>query len=150
MAKTFIYRVLVILGFVVAAVFWLLSVTLPDTFGWFNLSWAITIFAGVAGVSYLLRGLFVKTEHVIKNLCIYLGAGLLVIAFLGMAAAIAAPGNIVLPVIAIIVTFALLISLVAVGGRRWDIGDNQKGGHKTYYQRKAEAEAQDKDSKQPQ
>jgi uncharacterized membrane protein YesL len=33
---------------------------------------------------------------------------------------------------------ALLLGFVAIGGKKWDEGDNQKEGYKTYRERKAE------------
>ena len=48
--------------------------------------------------------------------------------------------NLVIPIIAVVVTVALLLGFVAVGGKKWDQGDNQNVGYKNYYQRKAEEE----------
>lgn len=52
---------------VVAAVLWLLSMLVEDTFGWFSLGWAITMIAGVFGVMFILRGLFSSTAGPIKK-----------------------------------------------------------------------------------
>ena len=53
--------------------------------------------------------------------------------------------ELVLPIIAIIVTVALLIGVIATGGKSSDTGDNQKAGYKNYYQRKAEEEKKNKE-----
>ena len=52
-----------------------------------------------------------------------------------------------MPIIAIVVTVALLLGFVAVGGKKWDQGDNQNVGYKNYYQRKAEEEKKAKEDK---
>lgn len=43
MSKNFLFKFVLGLVVVVAAVLWLLSMLVEDTFGWFSLGWAITI-----------------------------------------------------------------------------------------------------------
>ncbi len=147
MSKKFLFGFVLGLIFVVAAVLWLLSIVAEDTFGWFTLGWAVTLIAGGFGIAFILRGLFSKTAGPIKKFYIYFGAGMLVMAVLALVGELSMPGKIVLPIIAIILTAALLLGFIAVGGKKWDQGDNQNVGYKNYYQRKAEEEAKNKDKK---
>lgn len=140
MNKRFLFGFTIGLAALVAAVLWLLSVVVPDTFGWFSAGWAVVVVAGAAGLAFVLKGLFTKDVGMIKKTNIIVGAALLVVAFLQVVLELALPQNIVVPVIAIVVVAALLLGYVAVGGKKWDTGDNQKVGYKNYYQRKAEAE----------
>lgn len=129
---------------VVVAVMWLLSV-IPGTkeaMGWFTLGWAITIIAGVFGLAFIFRGLFGKNFGPLKKLNIYFGAGFILVAVFSMIGELAIEDkqSLVIPIIAVVVTVALLLGFVAVGGKKWDQGDNQNVGYKNYYQRKAEEE----------
>lgn len=147
MSKNFLFKFVLGLVVVVAAVLWLLSMLVEDTFGWFSLGWAITMIAGVFGVMFILRGLFSSTAGPIKKLYIYFGAGLLIAALFALIGEIALPGKLVMPIIAIVVTVALLLGFVAVGGKKRDQGDNQNVGYKNYYQRKAEEEKKAEEDK---
>ena len=121
MSKHFFTKLLLALAWLAAAVLWLLSVILPDRFGFFNLNWAIVIVCGTGGLALLLRGTFSGKTGVLKKGDLFLGAGLLVIA--------------------VIVAVAGVLSVRATGGKKWDEGDNQKVGYKDYRARKAEEEA---------
>ena len=48
--------------------------------------------------------------------------------------------KLIMPIIAVVITVALLLGFLAIGGKKWDEGDNQKPGYKTYRERKAEEE----------
>ena len=120
MSKNFLFKFVLGLVVVVAAVLWLLSMLVEDTFGWFSLGWAITMIAGVFGVMFILRGLFSSTAGPIKKLYIYFGAGLLIAALFALIGEIALPGKLVMPIIAIVVTVALLLGFVAVTIRTSD------------------------------
>ena len=145
MSKKFLFGFVLGLSAVVSAVLWLLSVLKPDTFGWFSLSWAVALMTGVFGVAFILRGLFAKNATPLKKFQIYFGAGFLIVAFLCLINELAIDNEIVLPVIALVVAVALLLGFVAVGGKKWDGGDNEKAGYKNYYQRKAEEEKKKND-----
>jgi len=148
MSKTFLFKLVIGLALVVAAVLWLLSVTMKNEFWWFNLAWAGVIFSGVAGVAFIMRGVFSKTDHITKKFYVYFGAGLLVVALLCLTFAILVPKDIIWPIIAIIIAVGLLLGMIAVGGKKWDTGDNHKVGYKNYRQRKAEEEKEkNKDKK---
>lgn len=116
---------------VAAAVLWLLSVLMEETFGWFSLGWAITIVAGVFGIMFVLRGLFSKSAGPLKKLYIYFGAALIAVAVFALIGELAVKkDNLVMPIIAVVVTAALLLGFLAVGGKKWDQGDNQNVGYK--------------------
>ncbi len=140
MSKSFLVKLLIGLAWVAAAVLWLLSVILPDTFGFFNLSWAVVVIAGTSGVALLLRGLVSDKAGILKKIDIALGALLVIIAAVSVAFALALPESYVWPVIAVILTVAGLLSLLATGGKKWDGGDNEQVGYKDYRTRKAEEE----------
>ena len=53
MSKHFFTKLLIALAWLAAAVLWLLSVIKPDTFGFFNINWAIVVICGTAGIAFL-------------------------------------------------------------------------------------------------
>lgn len=140
MNKRFLFGFIIGAAALAAAVLWLLSVLVPDTFGWFSGGWAVVLISGVAGLAFVLKGVCVKESGVLKKLSILIGAGLLIICFIQLAVELALPKNAIAPIITVIVVAALLLGYVVVGGKKWDSGDNQKVGYKNYYQRKAEEE----------
>ena len=144
MSRNVLYKLLGALVVLVAAVLWLLGVVMPDTFGFFSLAWAGVLLCGGWGVIMLVQGLTQKNIGTIKKLKIWFGAGLLIAGFACLISAIAIPSSIVLPIIAIILAFALLLTIFATGGKKWDEGDNQQVGYKNYHQRKAEEEKNEK------
>lgn len=149
MSKNFVFRLVLGLVAVVAAVLWLLSVVMEETFGWFSLGWAVVIIAGACGIAFVFRGLLGKTVALpLKKLNIYFGAGFILMAIIALIGELAMDNKLILPIIAVVVTCALLLGYVAVGGKKWDGGDNQKAGYKNYYERKAEEEKNaDKENK---
>ena len=140
MSKKFFVRLLVGIAFLVAAVLYLLSVVLPDTFGFFSLAWAGLLFTGVGAIAFLLYGFTVKNSVTLKKLYLILGGIFLVLAVLCLVSALALPKNWILPMILVIAALVALFCVLATGGKNWDEGDNQKIGYKNYYQRKAEEE----------
>ena len=122
MSKKFMFRFALGLVAVVVAVMWLLSVIpgTKDAMGWFTLGWAITIIAGVFGLAFIFRGLFGKSAGPLKKLNIYFGAGFVLVAVLSMIGELAIEDkqNLVIPIIAVVVTVALLLGFVAVGGKK--------------------------------
>ena len=140
MSKKFFVRLLVGIAFLVAAVLYLLSVVLPDTFGFFSLAWAGLLFTGVGAIAFLLYGFTVKNSVTLKKLYLILGRIFLVLAVLCLVSALALPKNWILPLILVIAALVALFCVLATGGKNWDEGDNQKIGYKNYYQRKAEEE----------
>ena len=148
MSKKFLFGLIVCLLIVAIAVLWLLSALGVEEMKWFTLGWAATIAAGVLGVAFVGRGLFGKTAGPLKKLWIFFGAAFLVVAVITLACEIAMPSKIVMPVIAIVLAVALLLGFIAVGGKKWDAGVNQKVGYKNYYQGKAEEERKKDDEEE--
>ncbi len=143
MSKKIWFKLLIALSMVAVSVVWLLSVLMPDKFEKFNAIWLITAFAGIMGIAFILKGLFSKTLTFAKKFYIFFGAMFLIAAVLSLVGTLI-EDKLVLPIIAIIITVALLLSVLAVGGKKWDTADNQKVGYKNYYQRKAEEEKKNK------
>lgn len=134
MSKNLFFKVLVALLFVAAAVMWLLSVL--DVID-FPLAWMISVFCGALGLLFLVKGLVQKNIGVVKKLNVLFGCALLVAAALALVGTLL-PEAIVWPIVAIGITAAVLLCILAVGGKKWDQGDNQNVGYKNYYQRKEE------------
>lgn len=139
MSKKVFFKVGVALIFVAAAVVWLLSVLMPDKFGNINLSWVIAVACGLLGVMFILRAFFDKTLTFVKKFYVLVGAALLVAAVLALVGTLI-ENKLALPIIAIVITVCALLSILAVGGKKWDTADNEKVGYKTYRERKAEEE----------
>ena len=136
MSKGLLFKVLAALLFIGAAVVWLLSVMEIIEV---NLSWVFAIIAGGLGLIFILKAFFQKNIGVIKKFNILFGAAFIVVAVLALVGTFIEK-NWVLPIIAIIVTVAILLSILVVGGKKWDQGDNQNVGYKNYYERKKEEE----------
>ena len=147
MSKKFLFGFVLGLAFVVGAVLWLLSVVAKESFGWFSLGWAVVLVAGVFGIAFVVRGVVTKTAIPLKKLSIYFGAGFFVVAIFALVGELALDNKIIMPVIAIVLAVALLLGFVAVGGKNWDAGDNQKVGYKNYYERKKEQDEKEKEQK---
>ena len=71
MSKHFFTKLLIALAWLAAAVLWLLSVIKPDTFGFFNINWAIVVICGTAGIAFLFRGLGARKTGILKKSDIY-------------------------------------------------------------------------------
>lgn len=140
MGRNMLYKLLGALIVLVAAVLWILSLTVPETFGFFSLAWAGVIICGGLGLIMLLQGCFQKNVSTIKKLKIWFGIALLVCAILCLVSELAINDSLVIPIIAIVVAVGLVITVLATGGKKWDEGDNHKVGYKNYYERKAEEE----------
>lgn len=145
MSRNLIYKILGALVVVAAAVLWILSLTVPETFGFFSLAWAGVLLCGGIGVIFLLNGIFQKNITTIKKLKIWFGVALLVCAVLCLVSAITIPENLVIPIIAVIVAVGFMITILATAGKKWDEGDNHKVGYKNYFERKKEEEKQNEE-----
>ncbi len=145
MGRNLWYKVLGTLFVIVALVLWLLSIVVPETFGFFSLAWAGVVICGGLGLVILLNGCFQKNVSTIKKMKIWFGIALIVCAFLCLVSELAIQGSIVIPIIAIIIAGGLLITILATGGAKWDEGDNHKAGYKNYHERKAEEEKAEKE-----
>ncbi len=150
MHKKFLFGLIVCLMIVAVAVLWLLSALGIPEMQWFTLGWAVTIATGVLGLAFLGRGVFGKSAVPVKKLWMFFGAAFLVVTVIALAGELAMPSKIVVPIIAVVLAVAILIGFLAVGGKKWDTGDNQKAGYKTYRERKEEEarkQASDEDKK---
>ena len=145
MSRNLIYKILGALVVVAAAVLWILSLTVPETFGFFSLAWDGVLLCGGIGVIFLLNGIIQKNITTIKKLKIWFGVALLVCAVLCLVSAITIPENLVIPIIAVIVAVGFMITILATAGKKWDEGDNHKVGYKNYFERKKEEEKQNED-----
>jgi len=145
-SKNFVFKFMITLVIVISAVLWMLSVIFPTDFAEFSLAWAVVILSGGIGILFVLYGLFKKDITVLKKTYIWIGAGLLVIALFALASAIIIPNSYIVPIIALIGAVALLLGVIATGGKKWDHGDNQDLGYKNYHQRKAEQEKIEKEN----
>ena len=144
MNKRFLSRLLAVLLLLAVAVFYCLNVAGVEGFEWFTLGWAGTIVLGGWGVIWLLRGLFTKNIGTLKKAQIWVGIGLLILAFGCLITEIAIADNLIMPIIFVLLAFGLVISVIAVGGNRWDSGDNQQVGYKNYFQRKKAEETEER------
>ena len=145
MSKNFLFKLLIGLIILAGPVLWLLSLILPETFGWFNLSYAVALVSGGVGLLLLLKGVFKKDNVIFKKANIWLGMGLLVVTLLSIASAIAIPDNWIAPIICVMAALAIVLGIIGTGGKKWDTADNQKAGYKNYHQRKTEEEKNNKD-----
>ena len=145
MSKNFLFKLLIGLIILAGPVLWLLSLIIPETFGWFNLSYCVALVSGGIGLLLLLKGVFKKDNIVFKKANIWLGMGLLVVTLFSIASAIALPDNWIAPIICIMAALAIVLGIIGTGGKKWDTADNQKAGYKNYHQRKAEEEKANKD-----
>ncbi|MCL2255586.1 MAG: hypothetical protein FWC11_01860 [Firmicutes bacterium] len=132
------------LSFVLAAVFWLLSAIegTADSFSWFGFPHAVALISGVWGAVIMLGVFVLKIPVPLKKLRALIAIGMFVIMAVSLANIWGWENRIIWPIIAVVLTVGLLFIVIAVKGRRWDSGDNQKAGYKNYHQRKAEKEAQ--------
>jgi peptidoglycan/LPS O-acetylase OafA/YrhL len=122
-----------------------LSLVIPDTFGWFNLSYAVAMVSAGIGLLLLIKGVFKKDTPLFKKTNIWLGLGLLVVTLFSLTTAIAIPENWIAPILCIMAALGIVLGIIGTGGKKWDTADNQKVGYKNYHQRKAEEEKNNKD-----
>ena len=144
MSKNFLFKLLIGLVILAAPVLWLLSLIIPETFGWFNASYAVAMVSAGIGLLLILKGMFKKDTTVYKKANIWLGLGLLIVTLFSIASAIALPKNWIIPIICIVVGLGIVLGILATGGKNWDTADNEKVGYKNYHQRKAEEEKKNK------
>lgn len=140
MSKNFMFKLLLGLVILAGPVLWLLSLIEPETFAWFNLSYAVAMVCAGVGALLVLRGVFKKDNVLFKKFNIYLGLALMVVTLLSIASAIALPENLIIPIICVVAGLGLVLGIIATGGKKWDTADNQKVGYKNYHERKAEEE----------
>jgi len=138
MNKNMLYKLLISLFILAGGVLWLLSVAVPDVFGWFNASCAVAVATGGAGLLLVVKGVFKQGSVSYKKANIWLGVALLIVTIFSLTWGLVMPKEYIAPLVCILVAFGLVFGILATGGEKWDQGDNQKEGYKNYHQRKAE------------
>ncbi|MDR2822104.1 MAG: hypothetical protein LBV58_00950 [Acholeplasmatales bacterium] len=149
MSKNLLSKLVIGFAALAAVVLWILSIALKEQFGWYSLNWGIVIVSVAAGLVLFLGGLFEKNVGVIKKTKVYIGLGLIFIGFVALVPTIFAQedefwGQYGVALIAALVVVAWIFGVISVGGKKWDQGDNKNAGYKTYSQRKAEEEKNNK------
>ncbi len=139
--KRHIFTVINISALVLGALLWLIAELAPEAMGGFNLAWAGFIVTIIWAISFTVR-VFFEEQTVMKKSWAILAGVFLVGAVGCLIGAITMPDKLILPIICVAVSVALLVGALVLGGKKWDEGDNQKPGYKTYHERKAEEEAQ--------
>jgi len=126
------------LSLLAAAVLWLLTVVgnppvLEPTMGGGSVGqWAGVIIAFGWGLAFLLRGIFLKDPNAspLKKLQIIFGVLLIAVGVLVLVEIFTwsegGARTAFMPIIAVALALAVLISVVFVGGRKWDEADNEK------------------------
>ncbi len=138
MGRNFIYKIAGAFIIIIAALFWVLSIALPENFGQFSLAWAGVVICFGIGIIFLVNGCIQQNITTIKKLKIWFGVGLLIAGLLCLVSALAIPENLVIPIIALVVACGFMVTILATGGQKWDEGDNHKIGYKNYFERKKE------------
>ena len=138
MNKNMVYKLLISLFILAGGVLWLLSVAVPNIFGWFGASCAVAVATGGAGLLLVVKGVFKQGSVSYKKGNVWLGVVLLIVTIFSLTWGIVMPKEYIAPLVCIVMAFGLVLGIVATGGEKWDMGDNQKQGYKNYHQRKAE------------
>ncbi len=144
MKKRHLFTIINLSGLVFALLLWVIAVAtdaMPD----FDFAWAAFIATAIWAVSFTVR-VFFEEQVVLKKSWTLLASVLYLAAIGALIGALALPGKLVLPIICLTAAASLLIASLVLGGKKWDEGDNQKPDYKTYYERKAEAEAKDENA----
>ncbi|MBO5215955.1 MAG: hypothetical protein J6B79_07185 [Clostridia bacterium] len=141
MNKSFVYKLIIGIVGVCSAVMWLIGAITGGVLGFFTLGWAIAVFSGITGLVFVIRAFLDKTNVQLKRFYVYFGCALIgVCVFAVIGELFVVQDKLIMPIIAVVITVALLLGFLAIGGKKWDEGDNQKPGYKTYRERKAEEE----------
>jgi magnesium-transporting ATPase (P-type) len=141
-------------GFLAASVLWLISVILPEgsyLFSeqyQFNFAWFALISCAGVFLCFLIRGFtggtYKESRVLSKKLNLLLAGAVGVVIALICVNIFTWEDKVILPIIAVIVVLAVVLSVIVTGGKKWDQADNQKSGYKTYAQREAEREKQER------
>ncbi len=135
MQKKHLFTIINLVGLVFALVLWVLSATgaMPN----FSFAWVVFIATAIWAVSFTVR-VFCEKQVILKKSWTILAAVFVVVAAIALICALTVPGKAILPIICLAAAVAALIGSLVLGGKQWDLGDNQKPGYKTYYERKEE------------
>lgn len=142
--KNTVFKLVIALVILAAAIVWLLSVVMPDQFKNVKLSWVLAAAFAVVALAFFFKAIVQKNLTFIKKLDIFVGCGFLIAAVLALIDQFVVIKNAILPIIAVVIAFGVVLSVLIVGGKSFDTADNEKVGYKTYRERKAEEEANKK------
>lgn len=132
----YIFSVLVALVLFATVLLWVLRAAGVESFQWFEYEYIAYVLCGGLGVASFLY-MLLKRNRLFGWLAVIIFIPALVVAFVYGRIEIWIP-FMILMIAGLILTFAIF------GIKKWDVGDNQKAGYKTYAQRKAEEEAKEK------
>ncbi len=105
-----------------------------------NLGWIGAIITGGWAISFTVR-VFFEEQVVLKKSWVILAGVFYVMMAGSIIGACVVQVVLILPIICLAAAAAAFIGALALGGKKWDEGDNEKPGYKTYRERKAEEEA---------
>lgn len=125
-------------SFLIVAILWLVSTLKPNSLGGFNLAWGVVVFAGMNGIAFVINAVLARNSVVAKRLYLIVASIMFVIGAVSIAFALALPTEIIWPIIAVVLASLLIVGTLITSGKKWDAGDNQKAGYKTYKERKEE------------
>jgi len=135
MNKKLVFRLGITLTLLVAAVMWLLS-AIPATAETFTVGagtighWIGFVVTLGIGIAFALRGFMDKSNGppILKRLWIIFGIALVAVAVIIIIEIFVwfEDGVPVMPIVAVGLGVALFLSLIVVGGRKWDQADNEK------------------------
>ncbi len=137
MQKRHLFTVINLAALVFALVLWVISVANPAALPDFSFAWVVFIATAIWGVSFTVRVFFEK-QVILKKSWTILAGVFYVTAAGALIGALALPKNMILPILCLAAGIALLVGSLVLGGKKWDQGDNEKPGYKTYYERKEE------------
>ena len=125
-------------SFLIVAILWLVSTLKPNSLGGFNLAWGVVVFAGMNGIAFVINAVLARNSIVDKRLYLIVASIMFVIVAVSIVFALALPTEIIWPIIAVVLAPLLIVGTLITNGKKWDAGDNQKAGYKTYKERKEE------------
>ena len=129
-------------------ILWLLSAVAKESFGWFNFALFVVVVSFIWGLTLFVDALTSKAANSLKKAKVVLGIILMVLAGVCLYWGLALPTELVLPLVVIIIACGSFVVILATKGDKWDKGDNEVEGYKTYRERKAEEEKQKAEQEQ--
>ena len=139
MNKNFVFSLINAFAFLAVAIVWVLSLIFVEAFAWFNLGYGIAFVCAIVGLTFAI-GANKKLDTMTKKAKLALALCFWVIAVVALVFALALPTTFVPALVCLVIAIAIVLSVLLVGGEKWDKGDNEKPGYKNYYERKAEQE----------
>jgi hypothetical protein len=137
--KSNLLKILAALGFVIATLLWVLATVIKDVPYWFNFAFAVFVLTLIWGGVLIVGGLGQERASVKK--AFFVGGGALIVfsAFMAVVA-FALPVITWLPIVFLALAVVVFVAVLLMGGDKWDKGDNEQPGYKTYRQKLEEKE----------